>query len=48
MPEFEIIIEFDERGSGFMDTKNIEGNLIHELHSLLPELGDVYLDFRYD
>ena len=48
MPEFEIIIEFDERGSGFMDTKNIEGNLIHELHGLLPELGDVYVDFRYD
>lgn len=50
MPEFkfEINIEFDEHDYSFMETKNIESNLIHELHSLLPELGDVYVDFRYD
>ena len=48
IPDFEMIIEFDEHYNSFMVTKNIEGNLIHELHSLLPELGDVYVDFRYD
>ena len=48
MPEFELIIEFDERGSGFIETKNMESNVIHHLHSLLPELGDVYVEFRYD
>ena len=48
MPEFEMIIEFDEHDYGFMETTNIASNLIHELHSLLPELGDVYVDFRYD
>jgi hypothetical protein len=48
IPDFEMIIEFDEHYNSFMETKNIEGNLIHELHSLLPELGDVYVDFRYD
>jgi hypothetical protein len=48
MPEFEMIIEFDEHDYGFMETTNIASNLFHELHSLLPELGDVYVDFRYD
>jgi hypothetical protein len=48
IPDFEMIIEFDEHYNSFMVTKNIEGNLIHELHSLLPELGDIYVDFKYN
>jgi len=48
IPDFEMIIEFDEHYNSFMETKNIEGNLIHELHSLLPELGDIYVDFKYN